>query len=165
RSASLNNLDFSLRDRFEQRCVLSDLGEAMELHWAALLLRPSGHFDRSDSLDNFSISLRDRFKYRGVLSDLEEAIKLHCAALHLRPPGHSDRSASLNSVAASIKSRLEQWGVLSDLDEVIELEQAFTKHTPTNRPVLTVQTSSTKKNSKVGRSTSYKHQYSLVCCH
>src|SRR5205807_945563 len=42
RSSSLNNLAIGLRDRFEQRGVLSDLDEAIELHRDALALYPTG---------------------------------------------------------------------------------------------------------------------------
>jgi len=74
---SLNNLAISLRVRFEQQGVLSDLDEAIDLLRAALALCPSGHSDRSMSLNNLANSLRDRFKQRGVLSDLDEAFTLH----------------------------------------------------------------------------------------
>ena len=47
RSMSLNNLASSLRDRLNQRGVLSDLDEAIDLHRAALALCPPGHSDRS----------------------------------------------------------------------------------------------------------------------
>ncbi|KAG1747924.1 CHAT domain-containing protein [Suillus paluster] len=85
---SLNNLAISLRARFRQRGVLSDLDEAIELHRAALLLCPPSHSDRSASLNNLANSLQDRFEQRGVflqdrfeqrgvLSDLEEAFRLY----------------------------------------------------------------------------------------
>jgi len=67
----------SLRDRFEQRGVLSDLDEAIDLHRAALSLRPHGNSDRSISLNNLAISLQDKFKQQGVLSDLDEAFTLY----------------------------------------------------------------------------------------
>ncbi|OAX38917.1 hypothetical protein K503DRAFT_653679, partial [Rhizopogon vinicolor AM-OR11-026] len=73
RSLSLNNLADSLRGRFNQRGILSDLDEAIDLHRAALALRPPGHSNRSQSLNNLAISLRGRFKQRGVVSDLDEA--------------------------------------------------------------------------------------------
>ncbi|KAG1847938.1 CHAT domain-containing protein [Suillus tomentosus] len=87
---------------------MSDLDEAIELHRAALLLRPSGHSDRS--------ILRDRFQQRGMMSDLDEAIELHRAALLLYPSGHSDRSI--------LRDRFQQRGMMSDLDEAIELHRA-----------------------------------------
>jgi hypothetical protein len=74
---ALNNLATSLRIRFEQRGVSSDLDEAIELHQAALILCPPGHYDRSSSLNNLAVSLHDRFEQRGVQSDLDEAIDLH----------------------------------------------------------------------------------------
>ncbi|KIK32238.1 hypothetical protein CY34DRAFT_166863, partial [Suillus luteus UH-Slu-Lm8-n1] len=43
----LNKLAVSLRKRFTQRGVPSDLDESIELLRAALLLRPPGHSDRS----------------------------------------------------------------------------------------------------------------------
>jgi CHAT domain-containing protein len=59
-----------------QRGDPSDLDESIELHRAALLLRPPGHSDRSESLNNFAISLRDRFTQQGVPSDLDETFSL-----------------------------------------------------------------------------------------
>ncbi|KAG1769943.1 TPR-like protein [Suillus placidus] len=115
---SLDNLANGLHSRFTQRGVPSDLDECIELHHAALLLRPSSHSDRSASLNNLAVSLRDRFRQRGVPSDLDEAIKLNRAALLLRPLGHSDHLAS------SLAARFKQWGVPSDLDEWIELNRA-----------------------------------------
>ncbi|KAG1757016.1 TPR-like protein [Suillus lakei] len=124
RSTSLDNLATCLRDRFQQRGVLSDLDEAIELHRAALLLCPPGHSDRLLSLNNLAICLRDVFQQRGVPSDLDEAIELHQAAFLLCPPGHSERPRSLNNIATCLTDRFEQRGVLSDLDEAIELHRA-----------------------------------------
>jgi len=80
---SLNNLAISLRDRFEQRGVLSDLDEAIDLHRAALSLCPPGHPDKSMSLNNLASSLHDRFKQRNVLSDLDEAFTLYARLSHI----------------------------------------------------------------------------------
>ncbi|KAG1817692.1 CHAT domain-containing protein [Suillus subaureus] len=113
----------SLRDRFTQRGVPSDLDECIELHRDALLLRPPGHSNRSSSLNNLAMSLGDRFTQRGVPSDLDECIELHRDALLLRPPGHSNRSSSLNNLAVSLGDRFTQRGVPSDLDECIELHR------------------------------------------
>ncbi|KAG1856627.1 CHAT domain-containing protein [Suillus subalutaceus] len=123
RPRSLNNLAVSLRKRFAQRGVPSDLDESIELNRAALLLRPLGHPDRSLSLNNLAVGLGDRFRQRGVPSDLDERIELHRAALLLRPLGHPDQSESLNNLAASLADRFRQRGVPSDLDERIELHR------------------------------------------
>ncbi|KAG2028483.1 hypothetical protein BDR03DRAFT_1078064, partial [Suillus americanus] len=100
-----------------------DLDESIELHRAAILLRPPGHSDRSHSFNNLTNSLLDRFRQRGrgVQSDLDESIELHRAALLLCPVGHSDRSWSLNNLTLSLRDRFTQQGVLSDLDECIQL--------------------------------------------
>ena len=105
----------------DERGVLSDLDEAIDLYRAALALHPPGHSDRSMSLNNLAVSLSDRFKQQGVLSDLDEAIDLYRAALALHPPGHSDQSTSLNNLASSLQDRFQQQGVLSDLDETFTL--------------------------------------------
>ncbi|KAG1744905.1 uncharacterized protein EDB91DRAFT_1080445 [Suillus paluster] len=120
----LNNLAVSLRDRFKQHGVLSDLDEAIELHRAALALRPPGHPSRSSSLNNLASNLRARFEQRRVLFDLDEAIELHRAALDICPPGYSDRFMSLNNLGINLQDRFQQRGVLSDLDEAIELHHA-----------------------------------------
>jgi hypothetical protein len=96
----------SLAERFTQRGVPSDLDESIELHQAALLLRPPGHLLRSLSLSNLATSLGVRFRQRGVPSDIDESIELHRAALLLRPHGHSDRSLSLNNLATSLADAL-----------------------------------------------------------
>ncbi|KAG2158673.1 uncharacterized protein EDB93DRAFT_1325293 [Suillus bovinus] len=77
---------------------LSDLDDSIELHQAALLLRPPdslllhppSHSLRSSCLNDLVIGLRDIFRQRGIASDLDEFIKLFRAALLLRPPGRSD---------------------------------------------------------------------------
>ncbi|KAG1845911.1 CHAT domain-containing protein [Suillus subalutaceus] len=136
RSYSLSSLANSLRhrftqrgvpsdlDEFTQRGVPSDLDECIELHRAALLLRPPGHSDRSYSLNSLAPNLEDRFTQRSVPSDLDECIELHRAALLLRLPGHSDRSYSLSSLASSLRHRFTQRSFPSDLDESIELHLA-----------------------------------------
>ncbi|KAG1875785.1 TPR-like protein [Suillus subluteus] len=124
RSSSLNNLALSLRDRFLQRGIMSDLDEAIELHRAASLLRPPGHSDRFLYLINLATSLRVRFQQRGIMSDLDESIELHRAALPLYPRGHSDRSTSLYNLATNLQIRFQQSGIMSDLDEAIELHRA-----------------------------------------
>ncbi|KIK32461.1 hypothetical protein CY34DRAFT_101467, partial [Suillus luteus UH-Slu-Lm8-n1] len=120
----LNNLALSLRNRFTERGVPSDLDESIELHRAALLLRPPGHSERSSTLNNVAISLRDRFTQRGLPSDLDECIELLRAALLLLPHGHSERSLSLNNLATSLQDRFSQRSLPSDLDECIELYRA-----------------------------------------
>ncbi|KAG2755076.1 hypothetical protein P692DRAFT_20869697, partial [Suillus brevipes Sb2] len=80
---SLNNLAISLRDRFTQQGVPSDLDESIEHHRAALLLRPPGHFERSMSLNGLALSLRDRFTQRGVSSDLDETFSLFLQLSHI----------------------------------------------------------------------------------
>ncbi|KAG1829970.1 CHAT domain-containing protein [Suillus variegatus] len=109
---------------------MSDLDEAIELHRAALLLRPPGHSNRSSSLNNLAISLHNRFRQRGITSELDEAIELHRDALLLRSPGHSDRSWSLNNLAlkpsrqipaACLRDRCHQRGVQSELHEAFNL--------------------------------------------
>ncbi|KAG1856954.1 TPR-like protein [Suillus subalutaceus] len=124
RPESLSNLAKSLRDRFRQRGVLSDLDECIELNRAALLLRPPGHSDRPPSLNNLAVSLSDRFTQRGLPSDLNESIEFNRAALLLHPPGHDARWFPLSNLALSLRERFRQLGVPSDLDECIELNRA-----------------------------------------
>ncbi|KAJ8583497.1 hypothetical protein M405DRAFT_917267, partial [Rhizopogon salebrosus TDB-379] len=62
---------------FEQRGVLSDLDEAIELHRVALALCPPGHSNRSDSLNNLAVDLLSRFKQHVQSSDLNEAFTLY----------------------------------------------------------------------------------------
>ncbi|KAJ8580215.1 hypothetical protein M405DRAFT_753549, partial [Rhizopogon salebrosus TDB-379] len=110
--------------RFEQRGVLSDLDEAIDLDQAALALYPPGHSDQSLFLNSLAVHLSARYEQRGALSDLDEAIDLHRAALTLRPSGHSNRSNSLNNLAVDLYARFQQSGMLSDLDDAIDLDQA-----------------------------------------
>jgi len=107
-----------------QRGVPSDQDEAIDLHRAALVLRPHGHPDRSITLNNLALSLQDRFEERSVLADLDEAIDLHRAALALCPLGHPYQSMSLNNLALSLQARYKYQGVPSDLDEAIKLHRA-----------------------------------------
>lgn len=72
--------------RFDQQSILSDLEEAIELHRAALALRPTGRSHRSMFLNSLANSLRVRFHQRGVISDLDEANEFHQAALVFHPP-------------------------------------------------------------------------------
>ncbi|KAG1856957.1 TPR-like protein [Suillus subalutaceus] len=136
RPFSLHHLAVSLRDRFKQRGVLSDLDESIELNRAALLLRPLGHPDRSLSLNNLAVGLRERFfTQRRVPSDMDESIELNRAALLLRPVGHPDRPFSLHHLAVSLRDRSKQRGVLSDLDESIELNRAALLLLPSGHPL------------------------------
>ncbi|KAG1803197.1 uncharacterized protein BJ212DRAFT_992567 [Suillus subaureus] len=100
---------------------MSDLDEAIKLHGVALLLRSSGHSDRSPSLNNLAVSLGDRFQQHDIMSNLDEAIELYWAALLLHPSGHSDQSMSLDNLALSLRDRCWQRGVQSDLDEAFSL--------------------------------------------
>ncbi|KAJ8580075.1 hypothetical protein M405DRAFT_753711, partial [Rhizopogon salebrosus TDB-379] len=77
RSSSLNNLAIHLYARFQQRGVLSDLDEAIDLSQAALALCPPGHSNRSSSLNNLAIHLLTRFKQHAQPSDLNEAFNLY----------------------------------------------------------------------------------------
>ncbi|KAG2036406.1 CHAT domain-containing protein [Suillus americanus] len=120
----LEHLAISLVHRFQQRGVLSDLDEAINLHRAALARRAAGHPLRSNSLNDLANALQLRFHQRGVLNDMNEAIKLYRAALTLRQPGHSDRPMTLSNLAGCLHDRCVRLDVLSDLDKAIELYQA-----------------------------------------
>ncbi|KAG1730607.1 CHAT domain-containing protein [Suillus lakei] len=120
------------------RAYCPDLDEAIELHWAALLLRPLGHSLRSISLNHLAISLQDRFQQRSILSDLDEAIELHRAALLLHPVGHPLRSMSLNNLATSLHYRFQQRGILSDFDEAINLHRAALLLHPAGHPLQSI---------------------------
>lgn len=74
---------------------MRDLEEAVELHRAALELRPPGHPRRLSSLHNLIRCLRDRYGVLEVAADLEEVVALTRAVLELCPPGHPDRDARL----------------------------------------------------------------------
>ncbi|KAG0709464.1 hypothetical protein DFH29DRAFT_1065322 [Suillus ampliporus] len=78
-----HNLAISLRDRFRQWSIMSDLDESIELHRAALALFPPAHSDRPLSLNNLASSLGDKFRKRGVLSDLDESIELRWRSVPL----------------------------------------------------------------------------------
>ncbi|KAG1726569.1 hypothetical protein EDB19DRAFT_2042987 [Suillus lakei] len=105
-------ISFHVRSNCLDRGILFGIDKAIELHRAALELRPPGHHLRAFPLSNLALSLHDRFKQQGVVSDLEEAIELHLTALELRLPGHSDQSSFLSAAGQS------------DLDEAIEHHRA-----------------------------------------
>ncbi|OAX34562.1 hypothetical protein K503DRAFT_832993 [Rhizopogon vinicolor AM-OR11-026] len=119
----LNNLALSLQDKFQQWGILSDLEEVIEIHRAALALRPLGHSNQFISLNNLASSLQAKFQQWSVLSDLDEAINFQRAALALCPPGHADRFTSLNNLATSLHYRFDECRVLSDLNEAIGLHR------------------------------------------
>ncbi|KAG2032946.1 hypothetical protein BDR03DRAFT_1014798 [Suillus americanus] len=98
---SLNNLAASLRARFLQQGIMSDLDEATELHRAALLLCPPGHSDRSSSLDNLAATLHDRFKQRGIQADLGEVFSLYLQLSHLSHAASRTDLSAAKSWAAS----------------------------------------------------------------
>ncbi|KAG2130228.1 CHAT domain-containing protein [Suillus clintonianus] len=129
-------LAISLVCRFQQRSIVSDLDEAINLHRAALQLRPTGHPHRFSSLNDLAIALLLRFQERRVLSDLDDAIKLHRATLALHPPGHPCRPISLSNLAGSLRNRSMQLErrILSDLDEAINLHRAALALCPTDHP-------------------------------
>ncbi|KAG1828244.1 CHAT domain-containing protein [Suillus variegatus] len=124
RSLLINQLALNLHERFQQRGIISDLDEAIELNRAALLICPPGHSNRFMSLNYLANRLADRFEQRGIMSDLDECIELRRAALLLRPTGRSNRSMSLSNLANRLGDRFEQRGIMSDLDECIELHRA-----------------------------------------
>ncbi|KAJ8595704.1 hypothetical protein M405DRAFT_878058 [Rhizopogon salebrosus TDB-379] len=62
---------------FEQRGVLSDLDEVIDMDRAALALRPPGHSSRSQSIQTLASSLLTRFKEHAQPSDLNEAFNLY----------------------------------------------------------------------------------------
>jgi CHAT domain-containing protein len=103
---------------------MSDLDESIDLHRAALALRPPGHSSRSDSLNNLAVNLYAMFQERGGMSDLDEAIDLDREALTLHPPSHPNQSDSLSNLAIYLYARFQQRDVLSDLDEAIDLDRA-----------------------------------------
>jgi CHAT domain-containing protein/tetratricopeptide (TPR) repeat protein len=134
RPSYLNLLARSLRIRFKQQGVSSDLDEAIDLQRAALALCPPGHSYRFSSLNNLASNLRTRFEQQGVMSDLDEVIDLHRTALALHSPSHSDQSSSRNNLAISLQERFEQQGVLHDLDEAIDLHRATLALYPLHHP-------------------------------
>ncbi|KAI6094602.1 hypothetical protein EDD16DRAFT_975338 [Pisolithus croceorrhizus] len=59
RRPSCHNPPCNFRTRFRKRVDMHDIEEAIELHRAALDLRPSGHPDRFSSPRNFALCLLD----------------------------------------------------------------------------------------------------------
>ncbi|KAG2071255.1 hypothetical protein BDR04DRAFT_1154656 [Suillus decipiens] len=127
---SLNNLAFSLRERFQQRGVSSDLDEAIVYDRAALFLRPPGHPARFDSLNNLALDLATRFTH--VLSDINEAIEYDRATLFIRLPGHPARFDSLNNLALDLATTFTY--VPSDVDEAIALNRDALSLCPHGHP-------------------------------
>jgi CHAT domain-containing protein len=131
---SLNNLAISLGDRFTQRGDPSDLDEAIELHRAALLLRPPGHSDRSDSLNNLAVSLGDRFKQQGVPSDLDETFSLFSQLSHIshavsRTDLTSAKSWATSAEATNHSSALVAYQTaLKFLDQHVALLSSSSRH-------------------------------------
>ncbi|KAG1747644.1 TPR-like protein [Suillus lakei] len=91
RFASLNNLAITLQERFEQRSILSDIDEAIELHRAGLVLHPPNRLNRSVPLRNLADALYKRFQLQGLSSDLDETFSLYSQLSHHTYHGSTDR--------------------------------------------------------------------------
>jgi hypothetical protein len=104
-SLYLSKLALSLYSRFQQRGILSDLDEAIDLDQAALALCPPGHSNRSSSLSNLAIHLYARFDSlsRGVscLTWMRPLtwIKLHLHSVPLVIPIDHILSTTLQSIS------------------------------------------------------------------
>ncbi|KAI6006552.1 hypothetical protein F5J12DRAFT_913103 [Pisolithus orientalis] len=115
---------------------IDDLNEAIDLHRAALKLRPveSVWYHRSRSLNNLACCLSDRYDEQGAVKDLERAITLGRRALGLRPPGHPLRGVTLHDLAAYLNSRFDEQAAIGCLEEAISLSRAALELRPPGHP-------------------------------
>ncbi|KAJ7227002.1 CHAT domain-containing protein [Mycena pura] len=71
---SLNNLANMLRIQYEQKGNIKDLEETIELHKAALVLRPTPHPERGNSLASMGTLLARRYKSSLLEDDINTSI-------------------------------------------------------------------------------------------
>ncbi|KAI6154927.1 hypothetical protein BKA82DRAFT_4072938 [Pisolithus tinctorius] len=141
---ALFDLAYALHQRYEKERKIDDLNEAINLHRAALELRPveDETGDRSTSLHNLALCLSKRYNKQGAVDDLEEAISLGRAALELRPPGqlelrrpgHPNRDFTLHQLAFYLSARFKKQAAIGDLDEAISLSRAELELCPPGHP-------------------------------
>ncbi|KAI6027208.1 hypothetical protein EDC04DRAFT_164608 [Pisolithus marmoratus] len=134
RAALLYCLACDLQMSFTEKAAVCDLEEAIELHRAALELRPSGTLYRYLSLHQLALCLLDRYDCQGVVNDLEEAIKFGRAELELCLPGHAQRGTSLHTLACFLRKRFVKRAAIHDLEEAIELHHAALELRPSEDP-------------------------------
>ncbi|KAI5986694.1 hypothetical protein F5J12DRAFT_787205 [Pisolithus orientalis] len=133
---ALFRLACALHERYKKEREIDDLNEAIDLHRAALKLRPveSVWYHRSRSLNNLACCLSDRYDEQGAVKDLERAITLGRRALGLRPPGHPLRGVTLHDLAAYLNSRFDEQAVIGCLEEAISLSRAALELRPPGHP-------------------------------
>ncbi|KAI6101843.1 TPR-like protein [Pisolithus sp. B1] len=127
-----NPRDF--RARFRKEADMRDLEGAIELHRAALELRPSGHPRRFSSLQNLALCLSDRYEDQGLNTDLEEATMLNNAARPPCPAGHPDRDTFLHNLLCDLTTRFKKPTDMRGLEEAIELHHAALELRPSGHP-------------------------------
>lgn len=125
----LSNLANALSIRFQRHGDVVDLHHSVELHLAALDLRPSGHPGRAKTLSDFATALLFRYRELGVHRDIEMSIEYFNAALSILPP--DGRLMTLMNYASALFSRFQHLGGVSDLNDAIRQYRAVVDSSPT----------------------------------
>ncbi|KIJ30106.1 hypothetical protein M422DRAFT_187563 [Sphaerobolus stellatus SS14] len=134
KTACLNNLGLSLRERFRFLGSVTDINVAISLQQQAIALTPNQHPNLPGYLSNLGNALHDRFKQLKEQTDLDQAIILQQRAVDITSSRDPGRGKLLNNIGNSLTSRFNVLGNQDDIDKAISFLQEATALTPFGHP-------------------------------
>ena len=111
----------ALRDRYEEKGLVSDLEEAVRLGRDIVARVPDSFAHRAVLLLDSSLSLNWRYERFGTVADLDEAITVGREAVSAVAQDHPLRSMWLSALSCYLQSQFLRLGRTEDLEEAIQL--------------------------------------------
>jgi len=130
----LDDLGFTLQQRFDVKGDIIDIERAIELHGNAVGLMDNANLNKPVLLSNLGLALKTRFLRLGNLEDLENAILNKQKAVDLTPDGHPDRPTCLSNLGNALQARFSRLGSLEDLENAILNNQKAVNLMPNGHP-------------------------------
>ncbi|KEP46865.1 putative aromatic di-alanine and TPR containing protein [Rhizoctonia solani 123E] len=132
--ALLNNLGYSVFNRYERHGNLADLDKAINYQSQAVRLTSKEHATHPIYLSSLGDLLLRRFERFGDLVDVDRAIEYQEQAVQLTPEGDIQRPGFLESLGCARFRRFERVGDLEDVDQAIEHQMQAIRLIPEGHP-------------------------------
>ncbi|KAG8707389.1 hypothetical protein FRC08_000520 [Ceratobasidium sp. 394] len=126
----LSNLYNMLWSRFQSRCDIQDLHEAINYCTKAVSLTGNQSSQMPGRLNDLCVGYMLRFQQLGDLQDVEKAIECGERAVQLTPEGDPDKSMYLGNLGSAHDARFQRLGHSADINKAMHCATEALSLTP-----------------------------------
>ncbi|KAE9378772.1 TPR-like protein [Stipitochalara longipes BDJ] len=134
RAALLNNLGLSLRERFLQKGMMTDLEEAIQVARRSVEMTSEDHPNHNSFLSNLAVQLGLKYSKTGSAADLEQAIQVTEKAIQNTSAEDPNRAGRLSNLAMLLQYKYKKFGAIDILKQAIQLMQKAVNLTAFDSP-------------------------------